>query len=256
MSDSPQGPDWWRATDGRWYPPEQFTGPPELRPGARPGVAPTSEPTSQAGEPRASAASTAVADDAAGDQSGAAPPRQRPSRGLILVVVAVVALVAAAALGVGILRGGDDDGGDAAEASPGSTSTGPVRVDGTFTIASSTPLGTPAPTTCEDWATLVRVEIQDESGAALTNFAPTAESGGPADRAEDGTTTIDCTMQYRADVPAAGSYSLALIDVRGGGRAMVVETVEGADEGDVAGPEVALVYACGDGGTSCTFQRG
>ncbi len=26
MSDVPQGPGWWQASDGRWYPPEQFPG--------------------------------------------------------------------------------------------------------------------------------------------------------------------------------------------------------------------------------------
>lgn len=26
MTDAPQGPGWWQASDGRWYPPEQFTG--------------------------------------------------------------------------------------------------------------------------------------------------------------------------------------------------------------------------------------
>ncbi len=28
MSDAPQGPGWWQASDGKWYPPEQFTGSP------------------------------------------------------------------------------------------------------------------------------------------------------------------------------------------------------------------------------------
>lgn len=27
MSNEPAGPDWWKAADGRWYPPEQWTGP-------------------------------------------------------------------------------------------------------------------------------------------------------------------------------------------------------------------------------------
>ena len=27
MSDVPQGPGWWQASDTRWYPPEQFAGP-------------------------------------------------------------------------------------------------------------------------------------------------------------------------------------------------------------------------------------
>ena len=32
MSDTPQGADWWRAADGSWYPPEQWTGPPGTTP--------------------------------------------------------------------------------------------------------------------------------------------------------------------------------------------------------------------------------
>lgn len=32
MSDTPQGADWWRAADGNWYPPEQWTGPPGTTP--------------------------------------------------------------------------------------------------------------------------------------------------------------------------------------------------------------------------------
>jgi Domain of unknown function (DUF4190) len=32
MSDTSQGPGWWLASDGRWYPPELWTGPSALRP--------------------------------------------------------------------------------------------------------------------------------------------------------------------------------------------------------------------------------
>jgi hypothetical protein len=32
MSDTSQGPGWWLASDGKWYPPELWTGPPEARP--------------------------------------------------------------------------------------------------------------------------------------------------------------------------------------------------------------------------------
>ena len=33
MSDTSQGTGWWLASDGKWYPPELWTGPPEARPG-------------------------------------------------------------------------------------------------------------------------------------------------------------------------------------------------------------------------------
>ena len=35
MSDAPQGPGWWQASDGKWYPPEQAPG---AQPGADPGA--------------------------------------------------------------------------------------------------------------------------------------------------------------------------------------------------------------------------
>ena len=43
MSDTSQGPGWWLASDGKWYPPELWTGPP--LPGPRlPQSAPTTYP--------------------------------------------------------------------------------------------------------------------------------------------------------------------------------------------------------------------
>jgi len=33
MSDTSQGPGWWLASDGKWYPPELWTGPPLSGPG-------------------------------------------------------------------------------------------------------------------------------------------------------------------------------------------------------------------------------
>lgn len=32
MSDTSQGPGWWLASDGKWYPPELWTGPPQAGP--------------------------------------------------------------------------------------------------------------------------------------------------------------------------------------------------------------------------------
>lgn len=43
MSDTSQGPGWWLASDGKWYPPEQWTGPPTTSP--PPTSAPTFVPT-------------------------------------------------------------------------------------------------------------------------------------------------------------------------------------------------------------------
>jgi hypothetical protein len=51
MSDTSQGPGWWLASDGKWYPPELWTGPPMSRPGFSQG-APGAYP-GQAGAPPA-----------------------------------------------------------------------------------------------------------------------------------------------------------------------------------------------------------
>jgi hypothetical protein len=53
MSDTSQGPGWWLASDGKWYPPELWTGPPLSGP-AVPQGAPSAYP-GQAGAPPASA---------------------------------------------------------------------------------------------------------------------------------------------------------------------------------------------------------
>ncbi len=41
MSDTSQGPGWWLASDGKWYPPEQWTGPPDTGPPGGPTAAPS-----------------------------------------------------------------------------------------------------------------------------------------------------------------------------------------------------------------------
>jgi hypothetical protein len=64
MSDTSQGPGWWLASDGKWYPPELWTGPPLSGP-AVPQGAPGAYP-GQAGAPPASAG---------GPYSGQIPPQ-------------------------------------------------------------------------------------------------------------------------------------------------------------------------------------
>jgi hypothetical protein len=51
MSDTSQGPGWWLASDGKWYPPETWTGPP--RPDAAPasGAAYPNQPSMPAYSP-------------------------------------------------------------------------------------------------------------------------------------------------------------------------------------------------------------
>ena len=52
MSDTSQGPGWWLASDGKWYPPESWTGPPEAQGQASaPGSAAAVTPGQPAGGP-------------------------------------------------------------------------------------------------------------------------------------------------------------------------------------------------------------
>jgi hypothetical protein len=73
MSDTPQGPGWWQASDDRWYPPESH-------PGANPG----------------------------GASAARSGPSERPK--WLLPAVAVAAVAALVVAGLVVALGGDSDG--------------------------------------------------------------------------------------------------------------------------------------------------
>ena len=52
MSNTSQGPGWWMASDGKWYPPELWTGPPHTGPTGQPMAQPT-QPSAQPTQPSA-----------------------------------------------------------------------------------------------------------------------------------------------------------------------------------------------------------
>jgi hypothetical protein len=242
MSDTPEGPDWWRATDGRWYPPELFTGPPELRPGA-------------------DRAAAAARSDEVGATSSTrpAPPDQPagpagPNRTVPLIAAAAVLLVAVGAWWV-LAR---DDGGDAADeasAVAASTSTGPVRVTGTLRVDASVPLAAIAPRDCDGWSQLLRVQVLGPSGEVLTEFAPppTEESAERTATRGDTTKDLECELRIAADVPAEGSYALVVRNVRDGGRPSLEQPVDGADRGEVGAGDLTLAYTCDSAGV-CSLR--
>ena len=49
MSATSQGPGWWLASDGKWYPPELWTGPPAARPAGSPAQPVPTYPASNSG---------------------------------------------------------------------------------------------------------------------------------------------------------------------------------------------------------------
>jgi Domain of unknown function (DUF4190) len=57
MSDTAQGPGWWLASDGKWYPPELWTGPPGAGPAGMSATQPRAS-TSEGPTPAYGAAST------------------------------------------------------------------------------------------------------------------------------------------------------------------------------------------------------
>lgn len=92
MSDTSQGPGWWLASDGKWYPPELWTGPPEARPGGAVSPEPTTSafgsgsPSEPASEPGPSTgpgtwpgSTQSGVPDASGVPSGYAQPGQQPA---------------------------------------------------------------------------------------------------------------------------------------------------------------------------------
>jgi hypothetical protein len=79
MSDTSQGPGWWLASDGKWYPPELWTGPPESSPlqGPLTGLTDAREPgVSQTGAPAepGQAAQPVQPDASSGQPSQGIPP--------------------------------------------------------------------------------------------------------------------------------------------------------------------------------------
>ncbi len=79
MSDTSQGPGWWLASDGKWYPPELWTGPPDARPDGAVSQDPTasafgsSSPSELSSEP-APAAGSEPGSTQAGKPDSPGPP--------------------------------------------------------------------------------------------------------------------------------------------------------------------------------------
>lgn len=117
MSEVSQGPGWWLASDGRWYPPEQH---PDHQPIATPPPEPPAAPVAPVGS--AGAGWSVPADrptppgglPPAGGGSSPGRPRGGPSGGggagkLVVVALAVVLALVVGGIGLVVVLGGDDD---------------------------------------------------------------------------------------------------------------------------------------------------
>jgi len=174
MASSPEGPGWWQASDGQWYPPESH---PNYRPPAAPPTAPPTEqyqlpptqPTPQYQAPPAAPPYQAPTAPPAygqpnpygqppqgpppgqyvGGAYGAPPPAAPPASGKgkgILIAAIVVAVLLIAGVLVAVLAGGSDD--DSADGGPevivggrdtGSTTGGQVGTDPDKSIKEDAP---------------------------------------------------------------------------------------------------------------------
>lgn len=133
MSDQAQGPHWWQASDGRWYPPEQH---PNAQPAAPPYTAPPTyqQPQSGWGQPTWQQQSVAPQ-----------PKRGGGTRVLVGVLLALVLMVGGCA-GLAAVLGSSDEGEDV-QGVPEPVPTAPAD-----TLVESTPTTAPvtiptAPTT-------------------------------------------------------------------------------------------------------------
>lgn len=105
MSDTPQGPGWWQASDGRWYPPDQF-------PGAQ---APAPAWPAMAGQPGGGAVPIGAALDVGSGMSWAwAKLKQHAGTLAALAVLPMVVFLGVALLGIFALApAGTSDAGSA-----------------------------------------------------------------------------------------------------------------------------------------------
>lgn len=102
MSDAPQGPGWWQATDGKYYPPERH---PQYRQSLPPPPAQAQQPRAGGGHmapktPRSQPSAPLVM-PAGSAQMGGPPKESHRGRTILIVVGAVVLLIVIAAVANG-----------------------------------------------------------------------------------------------------------------------------------------------------------
>lgn len=102
MSDSSQGPGWWIASDGKWYPPESATPPPPAPPA--PPAAPVPPTPSAPPSPTAAPIPPAPAYPSAPAAPGAGG--STPTEAVLSLVLGIIGILACGCWGLGIILGG------------------------------------------------------------------------------------------------------------------------------------------------------
>jgi len=112
MSEQSQGPGWWQASDGKWYPPEQAPAapPPSTQPiGATPPAGPPPAGSPPAGPPPAGPPGAPVGPTGPGGPGAPVVPPKNNTAKIVAVIVAL-ALVAGG-VAFALTRGGGSSGG-------------------------------------------------------------------------------------------------------------------------------------------------
>lgn len=246
MSDFVRGDGWWKASDGHWYPPEEWTGAPEDGPGEQRGADPRPDP-----DPETLPRGASPLSDSA-NPANSTPPEQgsKNDRGWgKVVVVALIVMVLALGVAAGFVAGRS-----------GPSSSTPSSTEAPTTVASTT-----TPTTvvmrgvvssgayldntvlngtesCSAFGSLP-VQVADGSGEVLA--VATLESPTESDRTADGAqSSWTCETRYKATVPARPVYQVTLVDPSNANEPIASGTVNRSDRELVRGPYLRAAFVC------------
>ncbi|MGH9214325.1 MAG: hypothetical protein ACRD2C_27210 [Acidimicrobiales bacterium] len=167
MSDTPQGPDWWQASDDKWYPP-----PRPVMPGEDTTAYPTAPPTAPVGP--GGPAGPYTPQGATPSPYGGMPAPQPggaggPDRTALFVALGVLVAVAGVVLVIALASGGGDDD----DPQAGSTTTEDDSPATTRDVETTQPPDTTentGPTTPGDASA---IEVVEEGWSTFTDFADT-----------------------------------------------------------------------------------
>lgn len=228
MSQTPAGPGWWQASDGRWYPPEshpyaQHPPPPPAMPTQPPPAMPTQPPPAlptQAPPPAYSSGQQpplppgGFPPPAAGFPPGP-PPRKK--RGLLIgfLVLLVAAMLGAAGALVIVLTSDDDK--DEPEGDP--VTLEPVSSPGANPFLTGSAVATPALSTAAvDAANVITggLAVDDETGSRIATGTEPGLYGGTMDEQACDAFALADFLETEPEKAAAfaGVLSIAASEIR------------------------------------------
>ncbi len=257
MSDAPQGENWWQASDGHWYAPEQHPQATAQTPAAEP-VAQTPVGATGSSSPQTPAPGMPPPYMPAPDEDATTAEDESSGKGkLVLVAVLVLALIAAG-VGAFFVLGSDDDGGDDVAVADGPA---PDIGDATKDLVDDGPIefNTEYRAALEGERTEARYTLDAPAGAMMTvRVSNTAPSQRPvfADFQSAGDQFAGFRVQPGADesevviLDEAGDAGFDLIFTEGPAEftfEVALEVQNDAGQGGDAGAEFSSAFEVGAG---------